>query len=100
MNIKEITKELKELHIEIDKLEMKEANLMNEFYSLYPDLANDFNVIYVVYYGKEYVVTDIDFSEQSVCLQTEPYCEDNEVVTVNFELFDEIYKEYHEVILV
>lgn len=98
MGIKNITQELKGLHSEIERLELIESQIINKFYDIYPCLKNHNETVWVVYYGIEYVVTNIDFTIQSILLETSPYQDGNEVVWVGFELFEEIFNEYHEVV--
>lgn len=92
--IVEINKELKELQRSKNEIEQKEVVLMDSFYSLY-SIPSDNRILYVHYYGTEYVVTDINFDTQEVCLETAPYQDENEVVNIGFLTFDEVFREYH-----
>ncbi|WGT37725.1 hypothetical protein QH639_18065 [Lysinibacillus sp. 1 U-2021] len=89
-----INKELKDLQEKKYEIEQKEVELMNKFYQLY-SIPSEKHTLSVQYYGTEYLVTDVDFGEQKVFLESAPYEVDNEVVTVSFLAFDEVFREYH-----
>lgn len=91
---------MKNCNEEIEKMNRYKKELQNDFFNCYPVEITDEKLTVVDYYGEEYVVTEVNFNDFTVLLETQPYMDDNQIEKVSFELFFEIYRESHRDILI